>query len=29
LTEFFKANVKLKNKEVSYDEFVEIANSKN
>ncbi|MFN5444719.1 MAG: trigger factor [Crocinitomicaceae bacterium] len=25
LTEFFKANVKLKNKEVSYDEFVEIA----
>jgi trigger factor len=29
LTEFFKANVKLKNKEVSYDEFVEIANGKN
>jgi trigger factor len=25
LTEFFKANVKLKNKEVSYDEFVELA----
>lgn len=29
LTEFFKATVKLKNKEVSYEEFIEIANGKN
>jgi hypothetical protein len=29
LTEFFKNTVKLKNKEVSYEEFIEIANGKN